>query len=405
MQMIETFEQGLVAIMKTFHPSRNLLFGEKHYRVISGILDVVRKESFLAEQLIIHVNEQPLWSDHLIEATEIREVLDMLQRNGLIIKDPEEKYKISEPAIKSLSEFFTLYGRPRGRTGFMRYLLQSKQRTIQWCCIYLGNRSFDIAHMSKLSGLDISTCKMFLERLASKHQLRRDKKLYRIDQEREMIKELIFGYEHYQYTKPTIKDTIIEIMLDHDKMSGKEIYEHLKLRGILCNSSTIYTHLKNLENEGMIGKIGQIERRAIPEKYYALNYEDVELYKKELLKQIQENFAKVGIIVKNEFFKAIAQQDPHRIRVFLRQLFSSIAVQDEHDYSSWHIWTTLEANLVEKDFLEAVSKFLSVKSAEQQENMVKNLVEKYNISPALLAVLLIFQHKKTKPDDDQLSTV
>ena len=400
--MIKTFEQGLIAIMKTFHPSVSLHFGKEYYRVISGILDLgKKKDSFSTEELIKYINEFSVWRDKPAEAREVRNVLEKLERGGLITKHPKENYKISSSALESLGEFFTLHWRPRGgRTGFMSYLLQSKQRTIQWCCIYLGSKSIDPTEVSKLSGLGFDTCRMFLERLVGRHQLKRIRRYqYTVIQEKEILKDLMSGYQRYCYTRPTIKDNILEIMLDHDKMSGKEIHEHLKMLGIYCNPSTVYTHLRNLKKQKTIREAGHIERRAIPEKYYALNYVDVESHKKELLEQIQETFNKVGIIVKGEFFESVDKQKPHTIRVFLRQLMFSIAAQDEHDYSSWQLWMALADGLVEEGFPMIVSKFLSIKSKKRQEKELRSLVRDHNISPALLSMLLLFQYISNKHSD------
>jgi DNA-binding PadR family transcriptional regulator len=397
--MTEAFEQKLVAILKTFHPSSTLHFGEDHYRVISGILNLGKvKESFSAEELVKYVNEYPVWRDKPVEEREVKNVLEKLERGDFITKYPEENYKISSSALESIGEFFSLHWRPRGgRTGFMSYLLQSKHRTIQWCCIYLGSKVIEPSEVSKLSELDLDTCTTFLERLVRRHQLKRiGRYRYTIikDKEKEILHDLMFGYQRYCYTKPTIKDNILEIMLDHDKISGKEIYQHLKKLGINCDSSTVYTHLRNLEKEKVLRKACQVRRRAIDEVYYALNYEDAELYKKELLKQIEEIFHKVGINVKDEFFVNAVKQEPHSIRVFLKQLLYCITAQDEHEDSAYDLWETLASSLLEKDFPLLISKFLSVKSKEEREKELRRLVKQHNISPALLSMLLLFQTEK-----------
>ena len=391
--MIKTFEQGLIAIMKTFHPSSSLHFGEEHYRVISGILDLGKnKETFSTEELVKYVNEYPVWRDKPVEAREVRNVLEKLERGDLITKRPKENYKISSSALEYLGEFFSLHWRPRGgRTGFMSYLLQSKQRITQWCCIYLGSKVIDPIEVSKLSELDLDTCRMFLERLVRRHQLKRIRRYrYMVIREKEILQDLMFGYQRYRYTRPTIKDNILEIMLDHEKMSGKEIYEHLTRLGITCDRSTVYTHLRNLEKEKVLREAGRVRRRAIDEIYYALNYEDAESYKKELLKQIRETFNRIGINVKDEFLINAVKQKPHSIRVFLKQLVYGITIQDEHEDSSCDLWSALTSSLLEKDFPIIVSKFLSIESKEEREKELRSLIKRHNISPALLSMLLFF---------------
>jgi DNA-binding PadR family transcriptional regulator len=396
--MIENFEQGLTAIMKTFPPSSSLHFGENHYRIISGVLDLgKKKESFSTAELVKYVNEYPVWRDKPVEAKEVRNVLEKLERENLVIKQLKETYKISSLALESLGEFFSLHWRPRGgRTGFMSYLLQSKHRTIQWCCIYSASKVINPTELSKLSDLDLNTCKMFLERLARRNQLKRIGRYRYIVIEEKILRDLMFGYQRYRYTKPTIKDNILEIMLDHEKMSGKEICEHLNKFGINCHPTTVYTHLRNLEEQKILRKAGRVRRRAIDEIYYALNYEDVESYKKELLQQIREAFNKVGINVKDGFFVNAIKQDPHSLRVFLKQLMNCITAHDEHEDASYDLWRALASSLLEKDFPIVVSKFLLIKSKEERERELRTLVKQHNISPALLSMLLLFQSIKAK---------
>jgi len=379
--------------MKTFNPSIRLHFGEDNYRVISGILDLGKaKESFTTEELVKYVNEYPVWREKPIEEKEVRNVLEKLAKSDLITKYFEENYKITSPAQESIAEFFSLHWRPRGgRTGFMSYLLQSKYRTIQWCCIYLGSNVIEAAKVSELSELDLDTCITFLEKLVRRYQLKRIvKHRYTVMNEKEIFRDLMLGYQQYCYTRPTIKDNILEIMLDHEKMSGKEIYQHLKKRGINCDPSTVYTHLRNLEKEKGLKKVGKVRRRAIEEVYYALNYEDAESYKKELLKQMKEIFNRVGINLKDEFFINAVKREPHSIRIFLRQV-SCITTQDEHEDSSCDLWRTFMSSLREKDFPLLVSRFLLIKSEEESEKELRSLVKEHNISPALLSMLLLFR--------------
>lgn len=403
--MIETFEQGLMAIMKTFHPSSTLRFGGDHYRAISGILDLGKMNGFFSvEELVKYVNDYPVWRDKPVEEREVRNVLEKLEKGDLLTKHLGRNYEISSSAIESIGEFFSLHWRPRGgRTGFMSYLLQGKQRTIQWCCIFLGSKAIESAEVSKISELDLDKCTSFLERLVGRHQLKRIGRHYAIIKEKEILQDLMSGYQRYRYTRPTIKDYILEIMLDHEKMSGKEIYDHLKRLDINCDRSTVYTHLRNLEKEKVVEKADHVRRRAIEEVYYALNYEDAEAYKKELLKEIGEIFQKVGINVKDEFFLNAAKQKPHSIKVFHKQLLYCIT-QDEHDDSSCDLWGTLTSSLLEKDFPILVTKFLSIKSKKEREKELRRLVKQHNISPALLSMLLLFLTEKLLSSSNNLNS-
>jgi hypothetical protein len=395
----ETYESKILAIMKTFFPSDGVRFGESVYRVADGVYTVSIKPSFSIKELVRYVNVDSVWRDRPLKIADITNIFSKMVESGLITKLAiGEYYSISDISKTILVEFFTLNWAPRvGRTGFRNFLLQSKLRTVQWCCICLGIGEFGKGQVSRLSGLNVDACRTFLERLTSNGQLRRaGHDRYRLSKESKIMKELASGYKRYQFPRPNIRDHMIEIMKEHDKISGKDLYKHLQVLGYTCSDKIVYHHLRELKREKKIIEVERIERKAIPERYLSWIEEDEDSSKRELLGYIQKIFGRVGIVVGKEFLVNALKNKAYVLRVFHRQLWCTTLAEDKHDYSSCHMWTDMLNHLDEKGFPEIVSKFLSTNSRSEQEKEIQEILKTYEISPALLSMLRFFQDKKVK---------
>jgi len=392
----ETYESKILAIMKTFFPSDGVRFGQSVYRVADGAYTLSMKPSFSIKELVRYVNVDSVWRDRPLKIEDITNIFSKMVESGLITKLATGDYTISDISKTILAEFFTLDWAPRvGRTGFRNFLLQSKLRTVQWCCIYLRIGKFGKGQVSRLSGLDVDTCRTFLERLTSNGQLRRvGHDRYRLSKEDKIMKELVSGYNRYQFPRSSMRDHIIEIMKEHDKISGKDLYKHLQLLGYTCRDKVVYYHLRKLKEEKKIVEVNRIERRAIPEKYLSWVEEDEDSSKRELLSYIQKIFGKVGIVVGNEFLTNALKNKVYVLRVFHRQLWCVTLAEDEHDYSTWRMWTDMFNHLDKKGFSEVVSEFLSIDSMPEQEKAMRETLQIYKISPALLSLLRFFQDKR-----------
>jgi predicted transcriptional regulator len=209
----------------------------------------------------------------------------------------------------------------------------------------------------------------------------------------------MWGYRRYLFNQSMIESKVTDLLLHHEKLSGVEIFEHLQNVGMLCKPTTVYKLLVKLRSKRVIIEVGR-ERKYRPEKkrasnliYYSLNYANADLYKEGLLEEIKAIFAKVGINVENDFFKLIETQKLHSIQVFLEQLRCYI-IYDEHEDSSCDIWGIWGRSLTNTGFPTPISNFLSIESKKDREKALREIVRRYKISPAILALLLPIQTKK-----------
>jgi len=403
--------------LRTISPlDSRVLFGEKtSHHIIAGILDLSLKGSFSIKELVEQVNMHLL-----IEEKDAIVLVEKLVNSGLIIPHASGKYTVSNPSQIAIDHFFNPTTQPRrGRKGLMKYLLNPKSpelRIVQWSCIYLLSHvkiarvpsvEFYSVDVSEISGLKADSCSKFLEKLARRGEICRigrdqsGMKLgmkYSMSQDQELLlyRDLVINYiSHLRKIKPP-KEEIIELLSCHEKMTFNEIFAHLALQGSPATKDATRKALESLEKGFVIESISS-EKSLQGEEYFALNYADLAFFTRDCLMEIVEIFKGLGINVREDFFRIAAREKPHALFNLLQQL-KKLETRCDHEVSSWSLWQALSDNLVTSGFVTDVSNFLSVSSTEERDEEMKTLVKKYNISPALLSMLLLLdtvQRKKS----------
>ena len=204
-------------------------------------------------------------------------------------------------------------------------------------------------------------------------------------EEEKMLEELSRGYQDHQNHRPTKKDYIIEILKEHESLSGAELHRHLIKLGINCTDKAVYHHLGILKHANKIEDDPKKVNDGRTQKVRLVE-ENEKLAKTVLLKNIRKAFNQAEINVEEEFFNKAKKTTVANLRVFYRQLNDVVLAKDKHEYSSYQLWTDLFSQMdPTKGFAENVSKFVSSKSNLEAE--IKRTTEEYNISPALLLLL------------------
>lgn len=389
--MIESPEQGLITIMKTFHPvelKNNII---TIYLTLFSIIQTTEKNSFSINEIIDRIKKNDTKFDKPSE-NKVIWILDKLEKKDLIQKGSDQRYQLSSLSITAINEFFPFSFEPRkGKSGFENFLRNKDERIIQWSCLFKAPEQFTSEVIEQLSGIDAKNCTAYLDRLYRKNQLERKGKKYNLTKagEERVFKKLLREYRRYCFTKPQIIDYIMELLCTHGKMSGKEIVEHLKSQGKDFDRTTVYKNLKSLESCNAVIVADRVKRRAIEEVYYEPIYEGVEIMKEQILSDIKELFQKVGINVRVEFFEKAKEQQPHVLNIFRMQLFTFVSL-DAHYNSTCNLWENFRENLLEKGFPALISRFLSNQLNADRVEEMKNLVSEKNINPALLSLLYHF---------------
>jgi len=386
--MLSQEQTAILEILRYFPPSNRLRFGENYWRVMESLVLLGPNKTFSVNQLSQYINNYPVWKNNPISIGDVTDVIKKLEKMGFLSAREDQTYGLSSVAFTALGEFFSLFWRPRGgRTGFMNYLYQSSQRTIQWCCINLRTK-ITCEKIAEMTGFNIDRCRNYLERLARKGMLNRARlDRYHLIDEEKLFQNLWQGYQWYRVSKPTVKDYILSIMEYYEKISGKEIHKCLKQIGVECDVSTVYKHLRKLEKNGHIKRVGELKKRAVYEIYYALNYENVEGYKEELLQHIRDSITKTGIHVRDDFFTLALKQKPHVLKIFSEQI-NSILVQDYFKDQPLSLWIEFVRSLPFGLLKEIRDEISSIGKDKDIENSITELTRKYKISPAVL--LLVF---------------
>ncbi len=395
----------LSLILKTFSPVDGLKYGENVYRVAEGVYILSDKASFSVEELIHYINEESVHHDKKpLKNEDIQKIFDKIVEAGLSKEATGESLR-SNKCFKSdnisraiLSDFFTIDWVPRnGKSGFGSFLFQCHLRTVEWCCIYLAGKTFSVEEISALSGLKHTVCVNSLHELsksdrAENGQLDYVLGKYRLKngsgiptEEEKMLEELSRGYQDHQNHRPTKKDYIIEILKEHESLSGAELHRHLIKLGINCTDKAVYHHLGILKHANKIEDDPKKVNDGRTQKVRLVE-ENEKLAKTVLLKNIRKAFNQAEINVEEEFFNKAKKTTVANLRVFYRQLNDVVLAKDKHEYSSYQLWTDLFSQMdPTKGFAENVSKFVSSKSNLEAE--IKRTTEEYNISPALLLLL------------------
>ncbi len=209
-----------------------------------------------------------------------------------------------------------------------------------------------------------------------------------------MLNELLCGYEEYLNHRQPIKYYIVEILKEHESISGAELHRHLKELGINCTDKAVYYHLKLLRN----GKAEKIENadtirasdgRSQNVRFVEADEKSIQIV---LLKNIKKTLKQAKINVDEEFFNDAEDTSIVKLRVFYRQLNDVVLGKDKHEYSSFKLWVELLSNLETTELHEVLSEFLSKKPVTEAD--IQKITNDYRISPALLLILHFFKHPR-----------
>ena len=401
----------IIAIMRMLSPSEAKSKVYSVIYLISNAAYVLSKgqKTFYEGELFSYVSKEPV-----INKDNFMTMFTKMTFNGLIEKNDEGKYFLYEESRTALSHFFALSWAPRsGRTGFRKFLLQTKPKKVKWACLYLSSNVFGPYEVSDAANIDSALeCDKYLTKLSRDGALVRTGTysknlngfaLYRLNNEEKIIDDLIRKlseqYSDYQAPrKPFIKDRVIEVLQEHGKLSFENLCKHLQLLSDLKQISVfsrqvVYHYVDELAENGKV-KVWEIPSEfGKPRKWLQWIEKEDEAEREALENCLRDLLTKVGIMPKEDFFTNLSKNETHVLRVFINQISCLLFAQDDHEHLSWQMWTDLVNNFDKQHTSASLFEFISAKSKIRAEAGIKQLEDTYEDSPALLATLRFFNLK------------
>jgi Fe2+ or Zn2+ uptake regulation protein len=392
---------AILVILKNFSfTEEKRWFGSRSWRVFKGIRDLDVFE-FTPYQLLKSINEHEAWKKEPLSHDEVLSVLKKLKEANLVTKNEKnEVYEITKSSRDALSEFFTLEWRPRrGKTGFLRYIRQSKKRRIMWYCLYKNQKLNEqeakpYATLGKASAEDDN--EKYLAKLESEKYLRSEtlngQKLYKVIDEEKLFDNLYSGYPNFCFAKPTIREYILTILSYHEKLSGKELHDSLSDVEIKCDPSAVYKDLHKLEKEGTIIRVGEPKKAKKGGGYselWALNIPDLDEYRKQMIDGIQLLVEKSKFGVGEEFYKEISERKPNEMNMFVADL-DSIVLKDEHFTESLTLWVPFIKTISPDTINDIRAKLSQPRNDVELVRTLEELSRSYKLSPGIVSFLYLF---------------
>lgn len=412
-------ESKFPAIMRTFAPTDGIERSGKTFRIAKGIYHLSSKErektgdlhDFNIFQLNHYVNSD--LSMHAIQAKEIESIIKKFVKAELIEQVDKTTMHIAEDSWCELGEFFGLYKAPRtGRSGFGEFLLQLQSRRVLWTCIFLkansSDNSFTSENVSKLSGLSKETADRHLMNFSCEEgPLKRVGIRYKFISDagrkqpiiEELLNKLADEYTQIVFRTAPLRERIIGIIQEHEKITPNELYNHLRSLGIDCNEKTVYNHLselrrmKKIKLAGREQKIVSGKRMAIhPTESWQWNWTEKEEcdVKRDRILYVESILHRFGFKVSENFEATMSKQKTAALLVFTKQVWQTFMAIDEHDYLTWSVWSDFLKMMDEKCFPEPMLKCIFAQDDLEAERQMHESLAKNEITPALLAILRFF---------------
>lgn len=404
-QLQNDSETFLLKLLRTFRPREDkLAVGHSYWRICLGVLKLEGKR-FSLDNLEKIVHKDSTFGKEQTSKKEISTVLEQLKRNGFLDSDANGFKPVSPEAAEALNEFFAFEQKPRtGKMGFAKYLTKTQKRLMMWYCLHEPH----VLSAEKAANFTVclskQKCEEFLERFSSPRTKWLSKvslQTYCLKDRESLFTKLLEEYNAYCFSVPSMRDYIIIILSHYKKVSGKMIREDLEEEGIKCDPKTVYNHMKNLENEGILNETGDSRKvRGAHEEFWAVNLGRYEESSKDLIASIEKRMKRSSLSVSDEFYKYANEQRPTELTNFAQTLRWGLVLRSPDQNSTLPLWLKLFEELYPKVFSPMLSGISNV-PPENPDEKLEAISNNYKMSPLITSILYYSLCKSPKKDTDK----
>ena len=292
--MQNSLQNTIQLILETFPPiSGGLKVARKqnYWRILKSLTLNFADKTFAINDLFKCINKNNGQEGEKISPTVIVPILEALKTTHLIDEPEAGLYKMSSKTAEGLAEFFGFMWRPKGgKTGFLKYLLDSNERVMLWYCLY---KKYPISEEEALAitGFELEKCQKYLENFRANNLIELaqnvgtlpkkgnyETNVYRIleTKKEKIFLERLWGeyFDEFCPTKTILAERVFEIMTYYDKISGKKILQELKSMNIHYSPSAVHKVIRGLAEGGVIRRKGKRKQnRGGFETFYSIDYE------------------------------------------------------------------------------------------------------------------------------------
>ena len=414
----DQLKSNLKRIVLTFPPELypEIKDGGSYYIVLETMLRLESKTIPLTQGNISQQIKQNEFSKNKLAAIDnIMPLTRKLELNELLTPEGKDIYKFPENIPRALGEFLgTIPYKRKGRVGFVRHMRNSIGRLILWYALCHPN-SIEPEDVKKqllkiIKGKNdqakkkkVESVEKYLNRFIAERngyfRFDAEKRIFKLANEQKVFDKLYLEYESFIAPRPTLREPILSLVWQHERVSGRLMVQELEELGFTFDPSSIYRQMKCLIHDGVLDetKIPQRGRKTGQgvENFHRVKFSNQLDHNETICKEISDTIKLYRFKANEKFLETFLWYaetlKPNALEVFFRELRWGFLLRDEDQTASINLWLSfIEEMQKDKSLLNKLRSAAIEKKPNEELAARLDLISQEKRISSLAVVLMYF---------------